>query len=147
MNADDVELRRADESDLAYVESLLRENRLPAVDVRSKPECFFVASHGDERVGVGGIEVYDGAGLLRSVVVEREVRGNGFGTALCDALEERARSAGAESLYLLTTSAAAFFAERGYETADRSEAPESVRSTTEFEDLCPTSAACLRKPL
>lgn len=68
-------LRPADEEALSYVETLLDRNGLPTRDVRSKPDCFYVASDGTDRVGVGGVEVHGAAGLLRSVVVEESARG------------------------------------------------------------------------
>lgn len=147
MSGTTVTLRRATENDLSYVESLLESNDLPTRDVRSKPDCFFVGYDGDTPVGVGGIEVYDSVGLLRSVAVERSARGRGVGTAICEALESRARSRGVESLYLLTTTAAEFFADRGYEERERSDAPETIRRTDEFDELCPVSATCMSKSL
>ena len=140
-------LERADEDALDYVEALLEENGLPSADVRSKPGCFYVASEGDERVGVGGIESYGSDGLLRSVVVERPARGQGLGTALCDRLEAVAREDGVGTLYLLTTTARELFADHGYVEIDRSLAPEAIRETTEFADLCPEAAVCMRKRL
>lgn len=140
-------LRRADEGALSYVETLLAENDLPSADVRTSPARFYVGYDGDDRVGIGGIERYGTDGLLRSVVVERSARGNGYGTALCDALERRARADGLETLYLLTTTAAGFFAGRGYEELERADAPAAIRETTEFDELCPASATCLRTSL
>lgn len=140
-------LRRADEGALSYVETLLAENDLPSADVRTSPARFYVGYDGDDRVGIGGIERYGTDGLLRSVVIERSARGNGYGTALCDALERRARADGLETLYLLTTTAAGFFAGRGYEELERADAPAAIRETTEFDELCPASATCLRTSL
>ncbi|ELZ22816.1 N-acetyltransferase GCN5 [Haloterrigena salina JCM 13891] len=145
MSSVTVVLRRADESDLPYVERLLSDEGLPSADVRSSPARFYVGYDGDERIGVGGLERYGTDGLLRSVVVERSARADGYGTALCAALERRARADGVETLYLLTTTAAEFFAERGYEYVERTDAPSAIRETTEFDELCPASAACLRK--
>lgn len=145
MSSATVALRRADESDLAYVEGLLSDAGLPSADVRSSPARFYVGYDGAERIGVGGLERYGADGLLRSVVVERSARGNGYGTAICEALERRARADGVETLYLLTTTAAEFFADRGYEYVERADAPPAIRETAEFDDLCPASAACLRK--
>jgi len=147
MEGNALTLQRADEETLPYVEALLGENDLPNRDVRDGPGTFYVAYDGDDAVGVGGIETYGSDGLLRSVVVDRTVRGEGLGTALCDRLERRAAVAGVETLYLLTTTAAGFFAGRGYDDIDREEAPEAIRSTTEFDDLCPASATCMRKRL
>ena len=132
---------------VAYVETLLERADLPARDVRSHPEWFYVGRDGGNRIGVGGIEAYGAVGLLRSVVVERDVRGTGYGNALCEALEARARRDGVETLYLLTTTAPAFFAGRGYVRIDRAGAPVAIRETDEFSDLCPATATCLRKEL
>lgn len=140
-------LQRADDSSVSYVETLLEENGLPSRDVRAKPESFYIGYDGVDRVGIGGVESYGTDGLLRSVVIERSARGNGFGTAICEALETKARATGVETLYLLTTTAPAFFADRGYTEIERAGAPVTIQRTTEFDDLCPATAACMKKPL
>jgi amino-acid N-acetyltransferase len=142
-------LRRATAVDaLPYVETLLTAHGLPSVDVRSTPAAFYVAlDDDDDRVGVGGVEPHGTDGLLRSVVVEPSVRGEGYGGDLCAALEDRARTDGIDTLYLLTTTAAGFFGARGYEPIDRADAPPSIRSTAQFDDLCPATATCMRKRL
>ena len=143
-----VTLRQADEEgDIAYVESLLERNDLPSADVRSKPDCFYVGYDGETRVGVGGIERYGTAGLLRSLAVERSMRGDGVGASLCAALEAEARNVGVETLFLLTTTASGLFADRGYAEIERADAPDAVQRTAEFTDLCPETAACMRKSL
>lgn len=142
-----ITVEAANEEALAYVEGLLAKNDLPSADVRSTPDCFYVAYEGDERVGIGGIEAHGPVGLLRSVVVERSARGDGLGTALCGRLEVVAGENGVETLYLLTTTAREFFADRGYAEVDRDEAPAAIRGTTEFTDLCPATATCMRKRL
>lgn len=138
---------RLEPGDPAVVENLLSRNDLPAADVRSGAADFFTAIDGEHRVGVGGLEVYGSDALLRSVVVAEGVRGEGYGTAICDALEAEARAAGAETVYLLTTTAADFFAERGYEPIDRDAPPAAITATSEFADLCPSSATCMRREL
>lgn len=147
MNGATLTLRRADDDSLSYVESLLDENGLPSRDVRSKPDCFYVGYADGDAVGVGGVEAYGPDALLRSVVVAESKRGEGFGTALCDALEAEARAEGVETLFLLTTTASDFFADRGYAEIERTDAPDAVRETTEFDDLCPATASCMRKSL
>lgn len=132
---------------LGLVERLLGAADLPSADVRSAPAEFYLAFVDGEVVGVGGLEGAGSAGLLRSVAVREPARGNGVGTAICDGLEATAREDGTETLYLLTTTAADFFAARGYTAVDRSAAPAPVRETTQFAELCPASATCMRKPL
>lgn len=115
--------------------------------MRSRPGCFSVGYVDGDPVGAGGIERYGAVGLLRSVVVEETARGNGYGAAICRALEAEARADGVETLYLLTTTATDFFAERGYAELERADAPAAIRETTQFDELCPASATCMRKYL
>ena len=145
--ADAVTLERAGPADLDRLEALLESNDLPADDLRKAPGSFFLASAGGMLVGAGGVEVHGDDGLLRSVVVVESMRGRGYGTALCDALATRARADGVTTLYLLTTTAAGFFGERGYETVPRAEAPPAIRATAEFAALCPDDATCMRRRL
>jgi amino-acid N-acetyltransferase len=142
-----ITLRQANDSTLPYIETLLTKNDLPSQDIGSKPECFYIGYDGDDRVGIAGIEVHGTDGLLRSVVIEDSARGNGYGTALCDGLEDEASAANVTTLYLLTTTAADFFADRGYEEIERTGAPAAIQRTAEFDDFCPTTATCLKKSL
>jgi len=138
---------RADEESVGDVAELLERSDLPTDGVRSHPERFYVARHGGETVGVGGLELYGQVALLRSVAVEPSVRGTGFGTAVCGALERRARERGVETVSLLTTTAEEFFRGRGYEETARTEVPESIRETEEFSEVCPSTATCFSKSL
>ena len=146
MSSATVALWRADESDLPYVERLLSDEGLTSADLRTSPARFYVGYDGDERVGIGGLERYGTAGLLRSVVVERSARGNGYGTALCETLERRTRADGVERLYLLTTTAAEFFAARGYERVERVNAPPAIRETAEFDEPVPRRPSVCESP-
>ncbi|TKX55964.1 GNAT family N-acetyltransferase, partial [Halorubrum sp. SP9] len=57
------------------------------------------------------------------------------------------QSADVDTLYLLTTNAPGFFTELGYVEIDRSVAPRAIQQTTEFDDLCPSTATCMKKTL
>jgi amino-acid N-acetyltransferase len=140
-----VTLEPVDEKTLADVETVLEKNDLPTADVQSKPESFFVGFAAGERIGIGGLERFDTVGLLRSLVVEESVRGEGYGTDLCEALETRASADGVQRLYLLTTTAAGFFDDRGYRAIERTAPPAPIRQTTEFTTLCPETAVCMTK--
>lgn len=142
-----VALRTAAPDDLDRVESLLAANDLPHGDVDAGSATFYLASVDGEVVGVGGLEVHSSDGLLRSVVLEDAARGRGLGTALVESLESEAVDAGVDSLYLLTTTAQGFFRGCGYEVIAREEAPPEIRRTSEFRDLCPDSATCMRRDL
>jgi amino-acid N-acetyltransferase len=81
------------------------------------------------------------------VAVDPTERGRGVGTALCDALEARAAAAGVERLFLLTTTAPGFFADRGYAVVDRADVPETIGTTAQFADLCPDAATVMSTSL
>ena len=85
--------------------------------------------------------------LLRSLVVTLTQRKQGLGQRLVEHAEQHARDHGAATVYLLTTTAEAFFRSRGYEVTSRDTAPSAIRSTPEFAGLCPASSAFLFKRL
>lgn len=140
-----VEVTAAVEADLAPALALLAANDLPSADVADHFEHFVIARDGAWLVGLAGMEVHGDAALLRSVCVADGVRGTGLGRRLCDEMEGRAAARGIRDLYLLTTTAQAFFASRDFDVIDRAEAPEAIRQTAEFRSLCPSSAICMRK--
>ena len=128
---------------------LVAEAGLPALN---GPADVLVAREGGPQtggavVGTVAVEDYGADGLLRSLAVHPARRGRGVGARLVAEAEARARGRGLRSLALLTTTAAPFFAALGYRAADRSEAPAAVRASSEFRDVCPSSAACLVKTL
>ena len=134
--------------DRAVAAALLRAADLPTGDLEQVSlEHFFLASVGQDATGLVGLELYGADALLRSLVVAPLTRGTGLGSRLIAHAEEHARAQGVCSIYLLTTTAAEFFARRGYHPADRAAAPDSIRTTREFRDLCPASAAFMRKVL
>ena len=147
MTGQTVTLERADGESLERAASLLERATLPTDDIDAAPVELYLAGDGEERVGVGGFELYDTDGLLRSVAVESSKRDEGYGSAIVAALESKARETGVERLSLLTTTASDFFAARGYSEIDRTDLPGRIRETTQFSDLCPSSAACMRKSL
>lgn len=127
---------------------LLQRAGLPSEDLtEERLEEFFVAGDPTAPLGMVGLELSPPHGLLRSLVVEAHARSSGLGSRLLAHAEAYARARGVRSLYLLTTTAEAFFAARGYVCADRNEAPPSIRSSSEFTTLCPASAAFMVKHL
>ena len=98
-------------------------------------------------IAVCGLECYGADGLLRSLAVDPAYRGRGLGHLLVRRAETEAARQGATALFLLTTTAADFFARLGYESIPRAQAPAAIAQTTQFSSLCPASSAFMRKRL
>ncbi|HEX8244353.1 MAG TPA: GNAT family N-acetyltransferase, partial [Longimicrobium sp.] len=81
MNDDSIRPARPDDRDA--VEALLRRVGLPPDGLDEQfGDAYAVAEAGGRIVAAAGVEVYGGAGLLRSVVVDDAWRGRGLGAAL-----------------------------------------------------------------
>lgn len=126
---------------------LLREAGLPFEDVASGQQDFVVAIVEGNVVGCAGLEMFEAVGLLRSLAVREPHRGAGLGSALFERILAVAQEKSADRLFLLTTTAAPFFARRGFVPADRSIAPEAMGKSAQFASLCPSTAACMTMPL
>lgn len=133
----------ARESDLPSITSLLERCGLPTADVAPHLSHFTVARDGDGIVGVIGLEVHGPFGLLRSLAVEEDHRGNGLARRLYATELGVARRLRVEQLYCLTTTAQGFFELLGWRALLREEVPEVIRTTLEFTTLCPMNAICL----
>ena len=142
-----IETRRAEARDWPAVEALLTESGLPLDGAAEAFTTGVVAREGERLIGCAAIEPYDGSALLRSVAVVPDRRGTGVGRALVAAAESLARDNGAETLVLLTETAAPWFARLGYEVIDRSTVPADVARSIEFEMACSDTAIAMRRSL
>jgi amino-acid N-acetyltransferase len=142
-----VTLRAPTAGDTEIIRSLLERNGLPTRDLGTARPEFVVAAHDDQIVGVGALEHFGSAALLRSVAVEAQLRGSGVGRLIVEELERRARTAGISELILLTLTARAFFDRLGYGAKERGQVPPAVQESAEFRSLCPASAVCMAKSL
>jgi amino-acid N-acetyltransferase len=140
-------LRPAGEADRQVIRDLLQRSDLPTSDLSTARPEFVIAAHDDQIVGIGALEHFGSAALLRSLAVEAQWRGSGVGRRLVAELERRARAAGIAELILLTLTARDFFARLGYSAKDRAQVPPAVLNSAEFRSLCPASAVCMAKAL
>lgn len=143
-----VRVRSADPSDLPEVFQLLTRAALPVAGVAEAFDAFVVAEPVDapHRVlGAAGLELHGRHALLRSVVVASTVRGAGIGVALVGASLEEARRRGCADIWLLTTTAGAWFCRLGFVEVSRSDVPTPLLASVEFRGACPASAAILRR--
>lgn len=132
----------------AGVAKLLEAAALPTLDLTdAHMKHFFFAGAPDSPTGVVGLEFCGSDALLRSLVVAETHRSTGLGAALAQRAEQHALASGARSIFLLTTTAEAFFANRGYVPASRESAPAGIARTREFADICPASSAFMVKHL
>jgi amino-acid N-acetyltransferase len=125
----------------------LHEARLPHADLAGADKRFFCASVDGAIVGYVGLEIYGTDALLRSAVVFRAARGNGYGRQMVDALLEIAFEVGVQRVWLLTETATGFFEKAGFVRAPRSLAPPAIAATEEFAAICPGSAAFMLRTL
>lgn len=131
----------------AAFEAALSVAGLPTDDLSEPGRRFYRFDDEHGPIGFGGFETLGAETLLRSIVILDDRRGAGFGTAILALLEGQAAGHGASGLYLLTTSAADFFARHGYAVLSRSAAPPAIAASRQFSSLCPGSAALMFKDL
>ena len=135
-------------SSLDEILPVLTGCNLPVADISiSSPPQFFGFRLAGSVVAVVGLEQFQSVGLLRSLAVSPGHRGRGLARELVSFVESFALSQGVESLFLLTTTAEAFFVASGYGPASRQEAPQAIQATPQFSGLCPSSSAFLSKRL
>jgi amino-acid N-acetyltransferase len=129
------------------VRRLLETQHLPLDGVDGHVATMVVAKRGSDVVGAAAVELYTDGALLRSVVVDPRVQGQGLGHRLTEAALRIARDRGAATAFLLTTTAETFFPKLGFEPIVRHEVPVSVQASIEFQSACPASAVVMRKRL
>jgi amino-acid N-acetyltransferase len=138
-------IERARPSDRTAIETLLVAAGLPLAGLEPALATAVVARESGEVVGCAALEPYGAAGLLRSVCVVEVLRGTGIGQRLVAEVESLAAETGVTTLYLLTETAAEWFARLGYSTVSRGDVPRDLAASPEFTDACPDTAAVYRK--
>lgn len=136
-------VRSAHTADFDAVCALLRASDLPLAGVPESLEGFLVAEADGVVVGVAGLEVHGRDGVLRSVAVAADRRGHGLGARLTASVLDRARERGVRDVYLLTTTADAWFPRHGFRSIGREAASPEVAESIEFREACPASAVAM----
>jgi len=125
---------------------LLKQNGLPVSDIDDS-KILFAFTDGDDVIGTGGLELFEGCALLRSLSIRRDWQGNGLGKTITRALEEICREKAIKEVYLLTETAEGFFKKDGYRVIDRVSAPLSIRNTSEFTTVCSSTGTLMYKSI
>ena len=132
--------------DLRGALELLGRAELTEQDVGEGWGHYFVVREDDGRViGVAGLELHGEDGLLRSVAVDEDYRGQGLAAALIEAVLERASAWACARCTCsrprrATTSRAAASSD-----CARDAAPSAIRESWEFKSGCPSTAAFMQR--
>ncbi len=140
-------IHAATRDDIPDILALLKAAALPVAGIEQHVETALVAREADRLLGCAAVEVYGHAGLLRSVAVEAERRGEGLGERLTKAALELARKRGVRNIYLLTTTASHFFPRFGFTAIPRAELDPALEQSEELRGACPASALAMRAAL
>ena len=139
-----VSIRAAREQDFRPARAMLSEAGLPVSDLNPEQLAFVAEDNGDV-VGLIGFEAFGDVGLLRSLVVAEDARFLGLGRQLVALPETSARDRGVAEIWLLTMDADPYFSNLGFRVRARDEAPQAIRGTAEFAELCPGDAVLMSK--
>jgi len=142
-----MEYEQAIHSDLDAIKDLLESYGLPAGDFKDHLINFIVAKESNEIIGVGGYETSKEYALLRSFAVKTSHKGLGIAEKIFKLVEEQALNSGVKGFYLLTDTAIKYFERFEFYEYSRDNAPESIRKTKQFSELCPDTATMMYKAL
>ena len=122
----------------------LEHHKLPFKDINLTGNFFlrYYDSEGNT-IGTGGLELYGTSGLLRSVAVSEPKRGHRLGNQIVDDVLHHARDLGLQSVFLLTETAHNFFLKKGFADFPRDAAPDELKRSSEFSQICPSTAKCM----
>jgi amino-acid N-acetyltransferase len=140
-------IERATPTDGPAILRLLSANALPTDGLLEHLDTALVARVDGEIIGCAALEIYPDGALLRSVAVDRRHQGRGVGSAMTRAALELARSLDVSDVYLLTTTADAFFPKFAFNQIKRDDVPPGVQRSVEFASACPSSATVMRSIL
>jgi amino-acid N-acetyltransferase len=139
-------IRAAQPKDQEIIRTLLSGYKLP-LNGLEKTKMWILQSINDEILGVVGLEVYDSQGLLRSVAVIKSMHDQGYGTALANYAIGEAKKSQVQDLFLLTTTAPAFFKKLGFKEESREKIAGNITNSIEFKIACPKTAILMRLSL
>src|SRR5215831_11219180 len=121
--------------DAPAILDLVRAVQLQPEGIEATLEYFWVAREGEQIVGTVGLEVYDDLALLRSLAVTPVRQHIGLGRALTQTVLSYLTTRQFRAVYLLTTTAEAFFARHGFRPVARDTVPASVQQSVEFQGI------------
>ena len=134
--------------EILEVETLLKSSSLPSSDLRSNTAIQLYGTFQKEKlIACVGVEIYAETALLRSLAVDSNNKQRGIGRSLLEYVENVCKHNGVQEIFLLTETAEKYFEKFGYTVHDRQNAPRSIKNTTQFSTLCPSSSIFMAKIL
>ncbi len=127
----------------AAFKSVLQSANLPVEDLDFNKHLLIGFYDGITLVATGGLEIYTQFALLRSLSVKFGIRGQSLGSSITEQLIDHAKTKSIAAIYLLTETAHAFFLKRGFQDVAREDVPQEIKASSEFSQICPTSAVCM----
>jgi amino-acid N-acetyltransferase len=121
--------------DVRAILDLVDAVHLPLEGIAEAMGYFWVARAGERIVGTVGLEVYDDMALLRSLAVTPACQHTGLGRALIETALSYLTTRQFCAVYLLTTTAEAFFTRHGFCHMARDAVPEGVQQSVEFQGV------------
>ena len=121
--------------DVDAILDLVRTVQLPPEGIAETMAYFWVAREGERIVGTVGLEVYDDLAFLRSLAVTPSRQHSGLGRALTETALAYLTTRQFRAVYLLSTTAEAFFSRHGFCLLARHEVPASVQQSVEFQGV------------
>jgi len=136
------------DKELESLKKFLQVNQLPADDLQLKNSLLLTYYNADDTlVGSGGLEFYERKALLRSLAVSPELRGQQLGKQIVQDLLQQARETGMNEVYLLTQTAFFFFQKLGFTEVQRDLVPAEIKASSEFSQVCPSTAQVMKQVL
>jgi amino-acid N-acetyltransferase len=126
-------VRRGRPADIARMTELIAGANLPPLFIEEFIDGFATVEYEDAVIGCGGLEIYGGSGVIRSVVIDERARGLGLGRDVADLLIADARAAGATDLYLFTMDAHAFWTALGFRDLPLEAWREDARENWQYQ--------------
>jgi amino-acid N-acetyltransferase len=140
-------IEHAEPGDLTSIITLLDRCGLPEAGLGvHMSTLLFTAKQDGRLLGCAAVELYGRDALLRSLAVAEDARGRGLGDRLVQSGLDAACRLGVTAVYLLTDTAEAFFARRGFGRIERAEVPAALTRSAEFSYAgCSDAAVMVRR--
>lgn len=135
--------RPANAGDAPEIEQLVSASGLTATGTEQRLPTTIVSEHDGLLTATACVEDFGSTGLLRSVAVRDDLRGQGLGLLVVAAALHEAGRRGVQDAALFTESAAPFFERLGFRRIERSELPTSIQESAQAADECSATAAAM----